>query len=85
MIRLTATELARNLSSVLGRVSNGEHVEVLRNGIPVAVIAPVQARTLSAEAFRDLLRTLPSVDESFATEVAAVRDEIGPPEERWRS
>jgi prevent-host-death family protein len=85
MGRLTATEVARNLSAVLGRVSNGERVEVVRNGVPVAIIAPPEARAVSAVAFRDLLDSLPAINETFAGEIARLRDELGPPEERWPS
>ena len=85
MSRLTATEVARNLSAVLGRVSHGERVEVVRNGVPVAIITPPEARAISATAFRDLLDTLPTIDETFAGEMGRLRDELGPPEERWPS
>jgi antitoxin (DNA-binding transcriptional repressor) of toxin-antitoxin stability system len=85
MGRLTATEVARNLSAVLGGVSNGERVEVVRNGVPVAIIAPPEARAVSATAFRDLLDTLPTIDETFVGEMDRLRDVLGPPEERWPS
>ena len=85
MTRLTATEVARNLSAVIGRVSNGERVEVVRNGMPVAIIVPPEARAMSAAAFRDLIDTLPPIDEAFAQEVGRLRDELAEPEERWPS
>jgi prevent-host-death family protein len=84
MTRLTATEVARNLSDVLGRVSGGERVEVVRNGLPVAIIAPPEARAISAAAYRDLLDALPAIDETFAAEVRGLRGELGQPKERWQ-
>jgi prevent-host-death family protein len=85
MMRLTATEVARNLSAVLGRVSRGEKVEVLRNGTPIAVITPPETRFLTGSELREMLRTLPAVDEDFARDIDELRRDTGPPEERWPS
>ncbi|MBI2940904.1 MAG: type II toxin-antitoxin system Phd/YefM family antitoxin [Chloroflexi bacterium] len=42
--KITATELAKNLSDVLNRIRyRGERFVVERNGEPVATLAPVQA------------------------------------------
>jgi antitoxin (DNA-binding transcriptional repressor) of toxin-antitoxin stability system len=38
MHQVTIRELARNTAEVLGRVANGEEIEVTRNGKPVAVL-----------------------------------------------
>jgi antitoxin (DNA-binding transcriptional repressor) of toxin-antitoxin stability system len=38
MPQVTIRELARNTAEVLGRVANGEEIEVTRNGRPVAVL-----------------------------------------------
>jgi prevent-host-death family protein len=40
MPQVTIRELARNTAEVLGRVANGEEIEVTRNGRPVAVLRP---------------------------------------------
>jgi antitoxin (DNA-binding transcriptional repressor) of toxin-antitoxin stability system len=85
MTRLTATEAARSFSDLLNRVAEGEEVEIVRGGAPVAVIGPPKARLLSADRFRELLASAPPVDEEFADDVRAVRREIGPPEDAWQS
>jgi antitoxin (DNA-binding transcriptional repressor) of toxin-antitoxin stability system len=82
---LTATEAARSFSDLLNRVAEGEEVEIVRGGAPVAVIGPPKARLLSADRFRELLASAPPVDEEFADDVRAVRREIGPPEDAWQS
>lgn len=82
---MTATEAARNFSDVLSRVAAGEEIEVLRNGAPVAVIAPPKLRFVSAERFRDLLAAAPEVDECFADDLRTLRAEQEPPEDAWRS
>lgn len=82
---MTATEVARNFSAVLSRVAAGEEVEVVRNGAPVAVIAPPKLRLVSAERFRDLLASAPQVDDSFAEDLRAIRAELEAPEDAWQS
>ena len=76
MARLTATEAARNFSDVLNRVGAGEEIEIMRNGAPVAVLAPPRARLLPAGRLRTLLAALPSVDNAFA-DVAEGSDIVG--------
>lgn len=85
MARLTATELARNLSAVLDRVSTGERIEVVRNGTPVAVITRPDPYLISAEAFRELLESLPEADEDFAVDIDALRGELPPLDDPWES
>ena len=82
---MTATDAARSFSDVLNRVASGEEVEVVRNGAPVAMIGPPRARLVSAERFRELLASAPSVDDKFADDVRAVRASAGAPEDRWAS
>jgi prevent-host-death family protein len=82
---MTATEAARNFSEVLSRVAAGEEIEIVRNGAPVAVIAPPRLRFVSAERFRDLLESAPTVDDAFADDLRAIRDELEAPEDAWRS
>jgi prevent-host-death family protein len=83
--RLTATEAARNFSEVLNRVGAGEEIEIVRNGAPVAVLAPPRARLLPASRLRALLAALPNVDEAFADDLRRIRREVGPPEDPWAS
>jgi prevent-host-death family protein len=84
--RLTATEAARNFSEVLNRVAAGEEFEIVRNGAPVAILAPPRVRLLPASRLTALLRSLPSVDAAFAEDLRRIRREAGPPPESpWPS
>lgn len=60
-------------------------MEVTRNGAAVAVISPPKGQLVSAERFRELLATAPRPDEDYAADVTAARDELGQPDEPWRS
>jgi prevent-host-death family protein len=83
--RLSATEVARNFSRILNRVSRGEEIEVTRNGATVAVIGPPKTRLVSSERFREIVATAPPVDREFAEDVRRARTELGPPENPWPS
>lgn len=85
MSRMSATEAARSFSKVLNRVAAGEEVEVIRNGAPVAVIAPPKGRLVSAERFRELIAGAPAPDLEFAEELRHARAAVGPPDEPWPS
>ena len=86
MNRLTATAVARDFSAVINRVSGGEKVEVLRNGLPVVRMTPVgSGHSISAERWKGLMEEIPSVDEEFANDVEAGRRSIGPPSGTWPS
>ena len=85
MTRMTATEAARAFSEVLNRVAAGEEVEVTRAGAPVATIAPVKRRLVSAERFRELIASAPAPDEEFAGELRELRAGVSPPDEPWPS
>jgi prevent-host-death family protein len=82
---MSATETARSFSEVLNRVAAGEEIEITRNGATVAVVGPPKTRYLSAERFRELLRSAPTVDDDFATELRKVRIAAGPPDGEWPS
>jgi len=83
--RLTATQAARNFSDVLNRVAAGEEIELTRNGLTVAVIAPPPIPLVSAERFEEIMASAPRPDDDFAAEVRAARAAIGPPRDPWRS
>jgi prevent-host-death family protein len=83
--KLTATEAARNFSEVLNRVTAGEEIEITRSGATVAVVGPPKLRLLSAERFRELMRTAPPVDAEFAGELSAIRAQSGAAESSWQS
>ena len=85
MSRMTATEAARSFSDVLNRVAAGEEVEVTRAGAPVATIAPVKARLMSAERFRELIASAPAPDDEFASDLRAIRGTVAAPDEPWPS
>lgn len=82
---MTATETARNFSDVLNRVAAGEEIEITRSGATVAVVGPPKTRLLSAERFRELLRSAPSVDDDFACDLREIRIASGLPDEQWPS
>jgi antitoxin (DNA-binding transcriptional repressor) of toxin-antitoxin stability system len=75
---MTASEAARHFSAVLGRVAAGEEIEVVRNGVPVAVIAPPPGST-AAQPSPGLL----TVGNSFAEDLRALEAELEAPPEAW--
>jgi prevent-host-death family protein len=87
MIRLSATEVARQFSTIVNRVDAGEEIEVTRNGVPVMLMHPVPRRqSLSARRWKELMASLPLVDDDFARDVEAAREElIEPREYKWPS
>lgn len=85
MERLTATDVSRQFSEVLNRVSAGQEVEVTRSGAPVAVIRPVRDQVISASQFRALIESAPPLDDDFAGDVARLRESVGPPPQLWPS
>jgi antitoxin (DNA-binding transcriptional repressor) of toxin-antitoxin stability system len=81
---MSATEVARNFSSVINRVGAGEEIEIVRNDAPVAVLGqPSRARRLKGEAWRSFIAGLPVVDEDFARDVQEARRSVGPPVNAW--
>jgi antitoxin (DNA-binding transcriptional repressor) of toxin-antitoxin stability system len=59
MTKITASELARNLSKVLDRLEfGGEEIIILRNDHPIARLIPGSAFRTALEAMADLHRTL---------------------------
>jgi len=86
MGRMTATEVARTFSAVLNRVLAGEEIEIVRNGATVARLTPPQrARLLSPERFRELIASLPPVDDNFVSDLEDIRREVGQPTSAWPS
>ena len=85
MPRLTATDASRNFASVLRRAAAGEEFEVTRGGETVASIGPPRLRLISAERFRQVMRTAPSIDEDFAEDARRIRAEQGPAKEIGRA
>lgn len=71
---MTASEAARNFSSVLDSAEHGETIVVTRSGRQVATIAPTPRA--NGAVLRSVLRRWqadPPADEAFATAVADAR------------
>lgn len=86
MIRLSATEVAREFSTVVNRIGAGEEIEVVRNGVPVVQMRPISPdRMVSAARWRELMDSAPTPDEDFARDVEAGREAVGPPSGAWPS
>ena len=78
-MRMTAAEAARHFRAVLSRVAAGEEIEVVRNGVAVAVIAPVHRPAV----FRDPLEPPFGVGDSFADDLRSLQAELkAPPDAR---
>jgi prevent-host-death family protein len=80
LLRLSAIKVARRLFEIVNRVAAGEEIEVTRASSRVADIGPRSARVVSAERFRELMRSAPPVDDDFAEDVRSIRRSVGPPE-----
>jgi antitoxin (DNA-binding transcriptional repressor) of toxin-antitoxin stability system len=86
MMRLSATEVAREFSAVVNRIGAGEEIEVVRNGVPVVQMRPAnRAHQVSPARWRELMDSAPSPDDNFAHDVEAGRKGIGPPSSAWPS
>jgi antitoxin (DNA-binding transcriptional repressor) of toxin-antitoxin stability system len=84
MVRMSATEVARNFSAVVNRVIAGEEIEVTRNGTPVIEMRrPSRPRGITGREFKELMASLPLVDEDFARDLEDIRKGIGPPVSKW--
>lgn len=84
MVRMSATEVARNFSAVINRVGAGEEIEIVRNGAPVAELRrPSRPRRLTGEEWRRFIRSLPAVDADFASDVETARVGVGAPVGKW--
>jgi prevent-host-death family protein len=86
MVRMSATEVARNFSAVVNRVVAGEEIEVIRNGTPVVeLVPPHRTYAISDAAWERLVERFSTLDEDFASDVKAARESIGPPVGKWPS
>ncbi len=84
MVRMTATEVSRNFSSVVNRVDAGEEIEIVRNGRPIAELRrPSRPRGISGAEWDAMIARLPSVDDDFARDVQEARRRLGPPVSKW--
>lgn len=72
---MAASEASRNFSAVLDAAEHGETILITRSGKRVALIVP--APRANAAVLRDVVarwRGNAAFDDTFATQVAAVRD-----------
>ena len=85
--RITATELARRLGDVLGRVRyRGDSFVVERNGDPVARVVPVAERsTTSLKEALAAWRSAGPPESSFADDLERIGAADRPPENPWGS
>jgi antitoxin (DNA-binding transcriptional repressor) of toxin-antitoxin stability system len=84
MVRLTATEVSRNFSSVINRVDSGEEIEIVRNGKPIAELRrPSRPRGITADEWDAMIARLPPIDGDFARDVEEARRSLGPPVSKW--
>jgi prevent-host-death family protein len=85
--RISATELARRLGDVLGRVRyRGDSYVVERNGEPVARLVPLPGRTTAT--LREALsawRGRGRPDAGFASDLERVVNADRPPDSPWDS
>ncbi len=87
--RITATEVARNLSDVLNRVRyRGESFVVERAGEVVAqIVAPKPETSVTGQTLIEKIRSLPPVDKGFADDVQKAIDSqpVEVPRDPWAS
>lgn len=82
MRTMTATEVSRNFASVLDRAEHGETIVITRGGRRLATLTP--ASPGNGAALKDFLASHP-VDEDFAADVAATREDVtDEPSATWR-
>lgn len=84
MVRMSATEVSRNFSAVMNRVSAGEEIEIVRNGMPIMEMRPPsRPRGISAAALLELHANLAAMDDEFAHDVEEASRTIWPEPNQW--
>jgi prevent-host-death family protein len=85
--RISATELARRVGDVLGRVRYlGDTYVIERNGTPIARITPVsETRPVTLAEFFELWRAAGPPDPAFADALELVGSLDTVPEDPWGS
>jgi antitoxin (DNA-binding transcriptional repressor) of toxin-antitoxin stability system len=79
--RITATELARNLSAILNRVRyRGESFVIERNGEDIASIAPHGQPGITMKQLAATMSDVPILDEDFEKDLEAARSILREPE-----
>lgn len=85
---LSVTEAARRFADVVNRAFyRHETTVLLKNGVPVAFIAPMAPEGISARELAHrwplLPRLSPPEADAFADDVAAARSELAAPADPW--
>jgi len=79
--RITATELARNLSDILNRVRyKGESFVIERNGEDIASIRPQSQLGITMKQLAKAMANIPLLDEDFEKDLEAARSILREPE-----
>jgi prevent-host-death family protein len=86
--QISATEAARNFSDLLNRVFyRGENAVLIRNGVPVARLVPVEPAAVPAEELARRWEALPHLTpaeaDRLAEELEGGRRALPPPGARW--
>jgi len=72
--KITATELAKNLSDILNRARyRGESFIIERNGESVATVEPPPKQGITLEELVALINDLPPIDDRFADDLETAR------------
>ncbi len=78
--KITATELARNLSDVLNRVRyRGESFEVTRGGETIAELKATERKRFTVQDWIDLRKTIPKPDPEYWDDVKQAHREMNQP------
>lgn len=86
--RISATDVARNLSDVLNRVRyKGESFLIVRNGEEAGLLSPVsEGKPKTLRQLVGLMREMGSPDDEFASDLEAIRrEQQSLPEDPWPS
>jgi antitoxin (DNA-binding transcriptional repressor) of toxin-antitoxin stability system len=85
-IRITATELARRVGEVLGKIRYRRDTFVVeRNGEAVARMTPLASRGATLEEALTAWQQAPATDEDFADDLDRVSKADRPPKNPWVS
>jgi antitoxin (DNA-binding transcriptional repressor) of toxin-antitoxin stability system len=78
--KITATELAKNLSDILNRARyKGEHFIIQRNGEAVAELKPVVPKPVPLRQIAAQLARIPRPDDRFADDLEGYLQEVRQP------
>ena len=85
MTKMSATDVSRNFSEVSNRIADGEEITVVRAGRPSFVMKRLEDEPrewISGREFLERLSKIPPLDDDFAADVEAAREEMNSRPER---